>query len=94
VDARLTRVSRHAERLAALDMIEGFADRPATITLGADKGYDAADFVEELRTLNVRRTWPGTQTVGAWQSTGARLAIPAMAQASASARGSRRRSAG
>ena len=28
VDARLTRVSGHAERLAALDMIEGFADRP------------------------------------------------------------------
>jgi len=54
VDARLTRVSGHAERLAALDMIEGFADRPAAITLGADKGYDAAGFVEELRTLNVR----------------------------------------
>lgn len=54
VDARLTRVSGHAERLAALDMIEGFADRPRAITLGADKGYDAADFVEELRTINVR----------------------------------------
>ena len=54
VDARLTRVSGHAERLAALDMIRGFADRPSAITLGADKGYDAADFVEELRTTNVR----------------------------------------
>lgn len=54
VDARLTRVSGHAERLAALDMIEGFADRPRAITLGADKGYDAADFVEELRAINVR----------------------------------------
>jgi hypothetical protein len=54
VDSRLTRVSGHAERLAALDMVEGFADRPAAISLGADKGYDAADFVEELRTLNVR----------------------------------------
>jgi hypothetical protein len=54
VDARLTRVSGHAERLAALDMIEGFADRPRAVTLGADKGYDAADFVEELRTINVR----------------------------------------
>src|SRR5258707_11442813 len=41
VDARLTRVSGHAERLAALDMIEGFADRPRAVTLGADKGYDA-----------------------------------------------------
>jgi transposase len=54
VDARLTRVSGHAERLAALEMIEGFADRPRAVTLGADKGYDAADFVEELRTINVR----------------------------------------
>ena len=54
VDARLTRVSGHAERLAALDMIEGFADRPRAVTLGADKGYDAADFVEELRAINVR----------------------------------------
>ncbi len=54
VDARLTRVSGHAERLAALDMIQGVADRPVAITLGGDKGYDAADFIEELRTLNVR----------------------------------------
>ena len=54
VDARLTGVSGHAERLAALDMIQHRADRPRAITLGADKGYDAADFVEELRTMNVR----------------------------------------
>jgi transposase len=54
VDARLTLVSGHAERLAALEMIEARADRQRAITLGADKGYDAADFVEELRTLNVR----------------------------------------
>jgi transposase len=54
VDARLTRVSGHAERLAALEMVEHIADRPCAITLGADRGYDAADFVEELRTLNVR----------------------------------------
>jgi len=54
VDTRLTRVSGHAERLAALDMIERFAERPGAITLGGDKGYDAADFVEELRAVNVR----------------------------------------
>jgi transposase len=54
VDARLTLVSGHAERLAALDMIQHRADRPRATTLGADKGYDAADFVEELRTMNVR----------------------------------------
>src|SRR5205823_10297833 len=56
VEARLTRVSGHAERLAALDMIEPLADRPRAVTLGADKGYDAADSIEELRTLNVRHT--------------------------------------
>lgn len=54
VDARLTRVSGHAERLAALDMIAARADRPSAITLGMDKGYDAEDYVEELRTINVR----------------------------------------
>jgi transposase len=54
VDARLTRVSGHAERLAALEMVEHVADHRCAITLGADRGYDAADFVEELRTLNVR----------------------------------------
>jgi transposase len=54
VDARLTRVSGHAERLAALDMVQHVADRPSAVTLGADKSYDAADFVEELRALNVR----------------------------------------
>ena len=54
VDARLTLVSGYAERLAAGEMIEPFADRPRAITLGADKGYDTADFIEELRTMNVR----------------------------------------
>jgi transposase len=54
VGTRLTRVSGHAERLAALDLIEPHGDRPQAITLGADKGYDAKDFVMELRELNVR----------------------------------------
>jgi hypothetical protein len=40
--------------LAALDMVLHFADRPIAITLGADKSYDAADFVEELCTMIVR----------------------------------------
>ncbi len=34
-------------------MIEPHADRPRAITLGADKGYDADDFVDELRSMNV-----------------------------------------
>ncbi len=53
VDTRLTRVSGHAERLSALDMVEPRADRPEAITLGGDKGFDAADFVMELREINV-----------------------------------------
>lgn len=54
VDACLTRVSGHSERIAALAMIEAHADRPQPITLGADRGYDAEDFVNELRSMNVR----------------------------------------
>ena len=54
IDARLTRVSGHAERLAALEMVQDVADRPCAVTLGADRGYDAADFIEELRGMNVR----------------------------------------
>ena len=54
VDACLTRADGHAERVAALHMIEPLADRSCTITLGADKAYDAEDFVNELRSLRVR----------------------------------------
>jgi transposase len=53
VDACLTEADSHAEREAALAMIEPRADRPRRITLGADKGYDAEDFVNELRSMNV-----------------------------------------
>ncbi|WP_041482731.1 IS5 family transposase, partial [Bradyrhizobium elkanii] len=53
VDACLTRADGHAERVAALHMIEPRADRPTAITLGADKAYDAEDFVNELRSMNV-----------------------------------------
>jgi transposase len=54
VDACLTHADGHAERVAALHMIEPYADRPRAITLGADKGYDAEDFVNELRSMQVR----------------------------------------
>ena len=51
VDAETTRVSGYAERLAALEMIDSMVDGSGTrrITLGADKGYDTRDFVDELR---------------------------------------------
>ena len=48
VDACLTAASGTAEREAALDMI---AERGRGITVGADKGYDAAGFVAECRAL-------------------------------------------
>ena len=53
VDACLTPADGHAERVAALAMIEPRADRPRAITLGADKAYDAEDFVSELRSMTV-----------------------------------------
>ncbi|HEX4827113.1 MAG TPA: IS5 family transposase [Xanthobacteraceae bacterium] len=51
VDAETTRVSGHAERLAALEMIDGIVDPNGSrrITIGADKGFDTRDFVAELR---------------------------------------------
>ena len=65
VDGCVTEANGHAERTAALAMIEKRADRPNRITLGADKGGacprdgrrpgpgDAEDFVNELRSMNV-----------------------------------------
>ena len=53
VDACLTQADGHAEREAALALIEPLADRPGRITLGGDKNYDAEDFVNELRSMNV-----------------------------------------
>ena len=53
VDACLTPAGGHAERVAALHMIEPRADRLQAITLGADKAYDTEDFVNELRSMKV-----------------------------------------
>jgi hypothetical protein len=41
VGAVTTRASGHAERLAALALIDPHADRPQPVTLGADKSYDS-----------------------------------------------------
>ncbi len=49
VGAVATRASGHAERLAAIALIEPHAERPPPITLGGDKNYDTKDFVMELR---------------------------------------------
>ena len=54
VEATLTLADGTAERRAASDMLDTL-DPGSTrrITLGADKGYDAAEFVEQLRTMCV-----------------------------------------
>jgi transposase len=52
VDTRLSLATGTAEREAALEMV---AERPGhhRITLGADKAYDVAEFVADLRELKV-----------------------------------------
>jgi IS5 family transposase len=50
VKADLTHANGHGERKAALDMIHSHAPGSVRqLTLGADKGYDSADFVAALR---------------------------------------------
>ena len=54
VDADLTLADGYAERKAALALIEHHsAGTENRLTLGADKGYDTADFVADLRAMNV-----------------------------------------
>jgi len=50
VQGDLTQADSHAERKAALDMIHAHSPGSTRqLTLGADKGYDSADFVRDLR---------------------------------------------
>src|SRR5262249_52820159 len=49
VGTMTTAASGHAERQAALRLLEPHADIPHPVTLGTDKGYDSADFVMALR---------------------------------------------
>ena len=72
-------------------MIEPRADRPQAIMLGADKAYDAEDFVNELRSMNAT---PHVAENTSGRSTAAPRDTPDMPSASASANGSRKPSAG
>ncbi|WP_425438752.1 IS5 family transposase [Roseinatronobacter thiooxidans] len=50
VQGDLTKANGHAERKAALDMIHRHSPGSTRrLTLGADKGYDAGEFVRDLR---------------------------------------------
>ena len=53
VDADLTGATGTAERDAALAMLDRRPRRRRRITLGGDKGYDATEFVEDLRAREV-----------------------------------------
>ena len=57
VNARVTQADGHAEREAAKVMIrdarQAAEDAQAEVTLGADKGYDAAEFIEALHRMKV-----------------------------------------
>jgi hypothetical protein len=53
VAATLTKATGTAERAAAETMIVGPSPGVRRLTLGADKGYDAAAFVADMRALNV-----------------------------------------
>lgn len=53
VEAELGQASGITEREAAKTMIVRYSPGAKRITVGADKGYDAAEFVTDLRALNV-----------------------------------------
>jgi transposase len=53
VQAHLGQASGTAEREAAIQMITRASPGSGRITLGADKGYDAASFVDDLRQMAV-----------------------------------------
>ena len=55
VATTLTKATGTAEREAAEEMIVRHSPGARRITLGADKGYDAASFVADMRALNVTR---------------------------------------
>lgn len=54
VQAEVTQADGHAERKAALEMVNRHSPGSTRrLTLGADKGYDSADFISDLRQICV-----------------------------------------
>jgi transposase len=51
VDIELTEANGHAERDAALEMLDRLPDRKRRRTIAADKGYDTAGWVADVREL-------------------------------------------
>jgi transposase len=53
VNTRVTLATGTAERNAAIEMVEQIPGGSKRVTLGADRGYDTADFVEQMREFRV-----------------------------------------
>jgi hypothetical protein len=75
-------------------MIEPRADRPHVITVGADKAYDAEEFVNEPRSMRASPHVVQNTTDARRRSRAAPPDTPDTPSASASANGSKKPSAG
>jgi len=53
VDLQVAEANGRAEREVALQMLEETKDKSRSITVGADKGYDTADFIAGCRDIGV-----------------------------------------
>jgi transposase len=53
VDFQMDEANGYAERRTALDMLDESLPGQDRITVGADKGYDTADFIDDCRQRNV-----------------------------------------
>jgi hypothetical protein len=68
VDVEATWVSGHAERMAAVEMAKAVTSASGTrrVMVGADRGFDARDFVEDMRelgaTLHVAQSTSGRRS--------------------------------
>jgi hypothetical protein len=78
VQGALTQVDGHAERRAALDMIHRHSPGSTRrLTLGADKGYDAAGFVAEAE-CSASQSTSGANPGGS--SAAGRTSLPSFAR--------------
>jgi len=94
VEAELRQVSGMVERETAKDMIVRYSPGAKRITVGADKGFDTADFVSDMRTSMLHRTWRKTRPIASPPSMVALSAIVGTRSASRSASGLRSHSGG
>ena len=68
VDVEITQATGRAERDAAKKMAARTIRRPGA-TLGADKGYDASEFVQTLHAMNITPHIAAKKEVPRWKNT-------------------------